>query len=695
MTKSLQVLVTNSSGGGGGGDGEGEQATKGMLSNIRKVNAEMEILHPILKSDRIEFKKWGILFKEGIKIQRKANWRELNEQILRTTESMADLRSGINKVWGETKNLFELSQTGLIEVTALFEDIAAGQLKSRDALKTTVPTIIEMAERGRMLMGTLGDSAAEIATAFKANRKIVEEAGIDLKRIPFDQQNEILTDILINQRRMGVQGDNREILQSRSARETIEHLQQISFATGKSMKELMKMNVEERKTFEELAGLGIISREQIDTMTKLSQKMRLSGQEVAADFFREALGTQGGLAGLIGKNPGMAMFAGQGNNRRILEEAHKVYQRTDLDPTVQAQLMREILGGLEDMTQGLATGIAAQGLGGGTLSQMMFAARGLMPLKGDETEGGGLTGVAEELAKTNKSVGAETTGVINDLRAWLAANVGPFGDLAIAMALHTPAMLIHAASLFKGGGRGMSLETGKQATSRINAMNNAKNAAKGGRLAAMGRMAATGGRFALAGLGATAGVAGAGLLGWQIGSLVVGPLINAAVEAATGKKGATLGTTDAAKGFFNFIPGLKHVVDKEAQSKTEAEVQRIREFHANKKAQREATAKGVSPVKGINPNIGDPATVAPADAEGRKPKIVPADDPMLVQLVTQNTHLMSIVTLLTTANTIGTDIIDTIGGSKVPSTAGVTPATTKERRNAVLFSDMQSAGALS
>jgi hypothetical protein len=169
-------------------------------------------------------------------------------------------------------------------------------------------------------------------------------------------------------------------------------------------------------------------------------------------------------------------------------------------------------------------------------------------------------------------------------------------------------------------------------------------------------------------------------------------LINAAVAAATGRKGATLGTTDAAKGFFDLIPGLSHVVDKEAQSKTEAEVQRIREFHANKKAQREAAAKGVSPVKGISPSTGDPVTVSPADVLGRTPKIIPPDDPMLTQLVSQNTHLLSIITLLTAANEIGTGIIDTIGGSLTANASPLRAGRPVRRTALPVFSDMAAAG---
>ncbi len=64
---------------------------------------------------------------------------------------------------------------------------------------------------------------------------------------------------------------------------------------------------------------------------------------------------------------------------------------------------------------------------------------------------------------------------------------------------------------------------------------------------------------------------------------------------------------------------------------------------------------------------------------------------MLVQLVSQNAHLMSIVTLLTTANELGLDMIDGIG---TVSSEVVAPNARRRVRgaNAAAFSDFQSPG---
>ncbi len=693
MNESLRTLVGKTTPGGG----EGADSVQGMLTHLVKTQQDFKALDAILKSNTLEFREWGKLVSEGIKIQRRATFREFNEQIFRVTQNLANLNKGISKVWQETKNLFEISQTGLIEVTAIFEDIAAGALKNRDALKTTVPTIVEMAERGNMLMGVLGNSAAEIATAFKANREIVEKAGIDLKRIPFEQQNEILSDLLVSQRRVGVQGDSREILQSRAAREQLEYLQQISFATGKSVKELMKMNVEERKTFEELFGLGIISKEQLDAMSLLSQGMKATGQTSIIELFTQALqegGTELGLRKVLAASPGLMMFAGQGRNMENLLGAFETFKRTDLDKDKQTDILTQQLLNLERMAGSSIRGAAAFQEGGGLAARIMAEAFGRTPGKGGGPGGAdsGFTGMAAELVKANASTGAEITGAVNALQEWLASNIGPFADLALAMGLHTAAMIAH--SLAIGGsavgslvgklrGRGMTLETTKQAGKRVAGM----NAAKTGGRAALGTAA----RVGATALGGTAAVAGAGALGYLIGQEVVGPLINAAIASATGVEGATLGTTNVARGFFGAIPGLRHIEDQEQKKKIDAEVKRIREFHAKKKAQREAISKGVSPVKGINPSVGDSATVSPADAEGRKPKTTPANDPMLVQLVSQNAHLMSIVTLLTTANELGLDMIDGIG---TVSSEVVAPNARRRVRgaNAAAFSDFQSPG---
>ena len=64
--------------------------------------------------------------------------------MFRFGQDMADIRGGMREAWQKTKELYEVSQTGLIEVTAIFDDLGAAALKNRDALQSTAEMVVKL-----------------------------------------------------------------------------------------------------------------------------------------------------------------------------------------------------------------------------------------------------------------------------------------------------------------------------------------------------------------------------------------------------------------------------------------------------------------------------------------------------------------------------------------------------------------------
>lgn len=574
---------------------------------------------------------------------------------------MTDLGSSARRAWAEAEKMFQVSQGGLIDITALYEDLGAGLFKNRDALQSTVETLVELREQNTLLIGTLGTNLTEVAETFKRNRQTIEDAFGDdfLGRIPFEEQNEVLTQILGQARRAGVKGEASAILESRSTREQLDNLKTIAFMTGKTVKEIMKLQEQTSMELDELAFNNLLTQEQA-TKAKLTETMlNESGQGGISQFARGII-EAGGIE-MAMKNEGFAALAGvPGNMERI---------QTILD------------GYLSGTGEGAdAATVAASELESLNLSkQAMGELRKLMPelkqvglMQGaaarriNEGGAGGFAAAELETKKAEGTLGASIQSTYNDVKEFLKNNLGEGGALAIALGLNTIAVAANTIALFRGKGGGMALETAEQATKRVNAMKNKPPGKGAGRFARAGKAVAG---VASAAVSTTAGaVLTAGAIGAAVGHFVVKPLIDAGVEKSTGVEGATLGTTDAAASFFEAI-GLGHKEDEKQKAFVNEQMNNVYAAAAKRrKAKRAAEeAKGVSAVKGVAPTTpGDVAAVSPSEVTNPETAKAPDEDPIKMELIKHTVHFETMIDLITQGNRIRTEMLDVIGLSMNP-----------------------------
>lgn len=674
MADSMKVLVQRGSAGGG----EDSQAMRGFLTDITKVGQEHEALRDILASETIEFRKWGQLFTSGVRVQFKASMRELNEQVFRASQRMSDLGAGFSSLWRETKQLFEVSRTGLMDVTAVYEDLGARALKDRDSLQSTVPMIIEMAERGNFLMGALGSSAAEISAAFEANREFVEDAFGDqlIGRASFRQQNELLSDLLNLERRAGVEGTNRDILQSRDTREQLEVLAQIAFSTGKTVAEVMKLHEQEAKTLGQLEVANVISIEERQSLRDVFRQLETQGMGEIRDELMRVLQEGGVEQGLIQAmaDPAFARLMAQGQNQALWQEAMRA-AASGGDPAAMADTIGKLFSRMVgfDASSSVASAKFYKGVEGafgaiGAGKARVGAREGAAEARRRGEVGApggplGALGVKEALIESQQTVGAEVTKAVNSIEEWLDNNIGTaFMGLSGAIATN----IVGAIGTFLGIGAGTVVGAklaakGLTSTLGVQGGNVAtKSTREAAERAARKEAAEQAGKKAGAkGLGKLAGKK----LPFGIGLVIAAGFALDRILSEGDFAGAGL---DIAEGAAAIVPGVGTAASLAIGGASVArDVSRAREAAAG------PTAAG--------------APTAPTSG-----------NPFYAQLVEQTTHLTSIVTLLTTANEINTVLSDNIGGF-IGAGAAPTPGGPTRRRNeeAAAFSDFQSSGALS
>jgi len=677
LEKAILALVQKPTGGGGddggggpgGGIGDVISAGRDYTAVLGEGSEEAKEFAKKMRSGRFELDMWTKLFTKGSIAGLQNQIDGLKTSIFRFSQDLTDLRSGFNKVWQEGKRVFEMSQTGLVEVTAIYEDLGAAALKNRDAMIATADTLKEMASGGTVAIGILGRDVEEVATTFKRNRELIDKQFGEeyLQRIPFEQQNELLTEILVTQKRMGVMGSDEAILTSRGAREQMDMLKLIAAATGKTVTEIMKLQDEEKKTMAELVANNIISQDQANSLIATQGVLRNFNMGGIADLLQKSIEEGGVKQGLLmlQQDPGMAQFLGVGENRQLFQQSIEAAADKTMKPEDAAQLIQENFARMSQA--GMDPVVMAQLRKEFPILAEVGKARGEALLRqGGQT----IPEIMAEQRRKEGEAGAGITGAINTLSEFITNNFGTTGPLILAVLANTFALWRNTVGRGLGGGRGkgMALETTAQATKRVAAQNAAKGAAgKGaGRFASMGRGVAG---AATAAMSTTAGaLLTAGAIGAAVGHFVVGPLIDAGIEKSTGVEGATLGTTDAAASFFEAI-GLGHKEDEEQKRRVEKMTQDvIRKAAERRKAKRAAeVAKGVSTVKGVAPTTpGDVAVVAPSEVTNPEAAKAPEDNPMNAELIKQTVHFETLIDLITQGNITRTNMLDVIGQTAAP-----------------------------
>ena len=661
IAKNIKALVAKSTGGG-----EGELGPGGSAVAARAAADEWDAISETLGKDAIQVKEWGKLFAAGVNVEFKKNIGNVNKAVLDFGQSLTNINASWRKAVTEAKSIMELGQGGLIDVTALYQDLGAGIAKNRDALQSSVKTLIEFRDQNQLLIGTLGSDLEEVSQAFRRNREAVDAAFGDdfLGKIPFEDQNAILMDILAVQRRAGVTGEATKILESRSTRTQLEYLQEISFQTGKTVKEIMKLYKEELKTFNVLEGLGLLQPGEAMTTTRNADKLRAAGQGSFVDVLTEII-QAGGVTRWMGDDEANAAFAQTGNNMALLNKALvglKTGTNEGADAVVSAgsALQNLKVGGQEAAGGLLATLPGLQRLAG---IKIDAAERAL-------AEGGGFVGAAaarERQAETaSGKIGLFIADTYNDVKEFLASNFGAGGDMAIALTANTIATWLNTRAL---GGKSV-LGMAKGLLSKIPGVGKffggslatattslgAAPPAAAGTAGKIGSRIAGAARVGGAALGGTAAVAGAGVAGYQLGKHVVAPLIDSAIANLTGVEDATLGTwlADTFKA---------DSTTDEQKAKTAAEVAKLRA----RAAERAAAKKGIAVNKGVNPlTPGDQAVVAPSDVVSPTTPKALIEDPISKELIKQSAYLESLVELITQGNLTRTNMLDVIGQSGAP-----------------------------
>jgi len=660
--------------GGGGGDSGKDSGSDSAIA----AQAHKEIydeLAKVMKSNVLEFSKWGRLFKKGAGVEITRNIGNVNKSLLDFGQRLTDVSSAWRKASGDAMSILEIGQGGMIDVTSLLTDLGSSIISNRDALQASAKTVIEFREQNMLLIGTLGDNLEEVSEAFKRNRDAVDAAfGEDfLGKIPFDEQNVILADLLESQKRAGIKSETGTILQSQASRSQLQFLQEISYQTGQTVKEVMKLYKEEAKTYNTLEALGLLKEGEGAKAGMSAKRLRDGGQGAMVDTITEII-TAGSIGQWMKKNDSNAVFASQGNNTQLLEEAVNQFV---LGTAESSDNITELGKQLKNVEMGGSMGA------GGILAaypelQQLATLRQDAQARGDDSSYADVEAAAKRQAdSTSGKIGATIASTYNDVREFMANNFGATGDLVLALTANTGAVIWNTLSRKGITGGGMADTAGK-------AGKGLWNKAKG-----LGNAAKTAGGAALTGIGAStvAAAVAAGVGIWQGGQAITSAFepggsrsdINDALNSIAPNVMETLGN-----GVFGGIDRVAALFGSDsAQERIDAQ----NKYKDMKLAEEESRAKsalarknGLSPVKGVAPaTAGDMATVAPSEVTSST--VTPLNTPSNAELVKQTNQLDQLIQLTIAGNVARTDTLNAINKSGGPETGRISAPKGRYGRN--------------
>lgn len=685
MERSLKGILSKNTGSGGGGEGGGGGGSEGGQSHAGAKIAEevydeaREAAAIFKKTSLPAFKRFGKLFNKGVMSQFENNMLSVNQKVISFGQSLTDIQGATRKTMGVIDEMFKSGQGGMIDVTALLTDLGAGLARNRDALSATLPVVQEFADKQRMLIGTLGSNLEDVARSFKENREAAKEAfGNDfLERIPFDELNAIQTTMLEQQRRAGVKATDAEILTSQRSRNQMQLLKDISFATGKTVEEVIKLQEEEGMTLEELRYNNLITEAQKKTMLDQATFFKGQGLEGISELMQQ-IAEEGGTT-MFKNVEGAALMMGQGNNDALINEMYKLTQSAEGRTPEGLQRMIELAEQIEGLDMGVEGGSALRKDSGGMAEKFgMMSINATRAFTAMEEAGITVASIRAEQIKTEGNAGGSAQGLFNTIKETLINNLGGGGDLAIAIALNTGALIINSAALMKGalggmmGGAGKLLKKipgagklmsmlgiGGMSAAALNpatagAAKGADQILKGTKLtSSLGATDGVASKAAGKGTAKFAGKAGAksllkkipiiGLLaglGFAAGRLMDGDFLGAGMEVASGAA--------------SLVPGIGTAASVALDAGLIARDMNMSE-----------EGVGVPPVsdtKGIA-GRGRGASVSPAGVASSPPQTSVNANTAYGQLAAQTMHLAALVQLTTQGNNTRLDMLDTIGHS--------------------------------
>jgi hypothetical protein len=690
MNKNIRTLLSKSTGGGGGdeGGGGGGLGFASAHGASRAFSAEMKASTKTLENGLPAFEEFFTLFSEGAGAQFNQNMLAVNKKLIDFGRTLMDIGGAARKTMGSIEEMFKAGQGGMIDITALYEDLGAGLIKNRDALSATLPVVQKFAEKQKLLIGTLGTNLEDVARSFKENREAAKEAfGNDfLERIPFDELNAIQTTMLEQQRRAGVKATNAEILTSQDSRNQMQLLKDISFATGKTVEEIINLQEEAGMTLAELKFNGLISEQQLKSMT--AQKAVFDTQGIGSlNTLMMDIAEAGGIEGFKGKE-GVPLMMMQGNNEALIREMYKITQGGAGETPEGMQRMIELSDQLEGLSEGARVSAELRGDNveifknladlGNNATRIISAQEAIADRGGDAT----LQARTKLQKETEGGPGGTIQGMFNTVREMITNNLGAGGALVMALAANTAAIIWNTMTRTKGGmkmlgGAGKLLKKlpgvgklmgimgigGLTAAAMNPATAGAEAGAdkilKGTKLSSsLGPTDGTAKKVAGKSTAKFAGKAGAksllkkipviGLLaglGFAVGRLMDGDFVGAGMEVASGAASLAPGFGTAAS--FALDAGLA-----------------ARDMGAFDEG---VGVPPVSDTKGIDPSSGDKATVAPAGVRASSTPTAVNATTAYGQLVAQTMHLASLVSLTTQGNVVRQEILDLDHGKISPS----------------------------
>jgi hypothetical protein len=690
------LLQTIANQGGGDGDKSGGGGGGGGRAAAIAASDEMQFLATTLEKGRFNVTEWHKVFGKGIAVQFRQNLETLTQSVFRAGSDFADMSGAIRKTVSTIEDIAKVGQGGLIGVSSLVEDLGAAARENRDTLASTLPTLMSFAEDGTMLIGTMGNSLKEVATTLKANRDAFEKVAPDmLDQLNEQETNEILIRMLAMQRRAGVMGTNKDILEAKSTQDQLQVLKDISFSTGKQLTELLKAKEQRQQSIQEMVFNGKMTQEQANNFTEMSTHLTKMGLDKAVKWL-EMINQKGGSQA-YGSTPEGSRVLGVGDNRAILERLEFLTEEQAATPETSeevARLIAKFTGQQARMLNQHGAAIIHSAEAAELFAVRQEAADYVDPqsemnkerkaaakVKGEKPVLVGAAEIRKKQLEHEKSLNDKLVAAYQQSAEVIRQNLGAGGALFGAILANTAALIFNSGVLgflkkFANGPGALDMKSfmGKKSLNKADELlknsplGDAKLQSKGG--GRMGRMAGMAGKAATA-TGALISAASAAIIGVAIAGAVgaaVGTLFSEGVEWFTG------GKTSVGTWFHDTFAGPD---DSDTAKRAKKESNKLL---AASMARKHGLAPPIAPTKGVSPQSpGDSAAVAPAELAQGPQMMVLTSEASATELGKQSESLLQIIMLLTTANSQRFDMIGKIGASGSTTGKHSTPGQTINR----------------
>ena len=639
------------------GGGEGDPHAGSSRISAEAATSEYDAMEKIIGSTTIKFEEFGNLFNKGLGVEFKRNIGNINKSLFDFGQSLMDISSAWRKASDDAMSILEIGQGGMIDLTSLMTDLGSSIISNRDALQASAKTVIEFRDQNQLLIGTLGNNLEEVSQAFRRNRDAVDDAfGEDfLGKIPFDEQNVIMSEMLDLQRRAGVKSEMSTILASQASRTQLQYLQEISFQTGQTVKEVMKLYKEEAKSMQTLEALGLLKPGEAAKATMSSKRLEAGGQGAMAETLKDII-RAGSIGQWMAKEEGNAAFAAQGNNTQLLVEAVEQFKigtnaSTDRITTLASQLKNLEMGSTE---------------GAGGILEALPGLEKLATLRLDaqsrSAAGASHVDVAAAKAKQDASftggLGNTIASTYNDVKEFLENNFGATGSLVIAVLANTAALVWNTLKMGKGG---VDIPGGP-------ASKTPKGGAKGGMMKGLknlgGRAMGSMGTMAR-GVGSV--VTGAGAATVAAAAAAAYGIYQAGQAMFTGRSDVNdaLNSTETGRSIGESIAkGMTHIGAMFGLDSAEEtlRIEKMLEDMKNKELtpKRSDVGKTGTPLhKGVAPKTaGDVAVVAPSGVVSSESVKAPTDDPINLELIRHTAQFEAMIMLMTSGNIARQSLLD-------------------------------------